>query len=165
MEDKLNVRFVNRDDYAEMADLLQMAQAAQIEERALEGDRDAEKWSRQAAESLEDSLKDERDAYFVASAESGLAGYALYVYDQTKPNEGWIYDLYVKPEYRGHALALKMMAAAQELAAHQGVKVIKAFTHVANQATQKINEQFGFVRVPELEEPDKYVSYEKVVGQ
>ncbi|GEK48904.1 N-acetyltransferase [Bisbaumannia pacifica] len=57
-----------------------------------------------------------------------------------------LYDLYVKPEYRKHGVARKLMLAAEEHAIKSGKKRLELSTAKNNHSAQKLYESLGWVK-------------------
>jgi len=57
-----------------------------------------------------------------------------------------LYDLYVKPEYRKHGIAKKLMLAAEENAKKTGKKRLELSTAKNNLSAQKLYESLGWVK-------------------
>jgi GNAT superfamily N-acetyltransferase len=163
--DEITVSLLNRGNRAETESLFDLHRVAQVEEhveiaRKAEGPAERVKM---ADDSLSNNLVNPAVAYFVAKDAAGnMIGYAE-LYCPADSDEAWLDDLFVVPPARGHNLAQKLMAAAENQAVSLGKGVLMASTHRRNLSTQAANKRFGFTELSEDE--DGLIDYRKSLSR
>ena len=105
----------------------------------------ADNWARY----IEEKMKDEVFAVFVAAAEGRLVGYAV-AFVQTYPPiwtvkaRGFIDELYVDPASRRGGVGRRLLAAAEAWLTERGMAHVELKVDVANVPTRRFWKDMGF---------------------
>ena len=109
---------------------------------------DREKWSKHIEEVFENTFKRESSEIFVAEDESrAFLGY-LFVGEgsnlMTGTSQGFIYDIFVKEEFRGKGIGTVLMEKAESRCQERGYSRIGLMVSPDNQLAIKLYTKMGF---------------------
>ncbi len=109
---------------------------------------DREKWSKHIEEVFENTFKRESSEIFVAEDESrAFLGY-LFIGEgsnlMTGTSHGFIYDIFVKEEFRGKGIGTVLMEKAESFCRERGYSRIGLMVSSDNQPAIKLYTKMGF---------------------
>lgn len=93
-------------------------------------------------EDFEDSYQSENNTYLIAEIDGKIAGYCGY---WGIADEGYIYNVAVREDYRRNQIGYKMLAELISHAKDRGITALTLEVRQSNEAARSLYERLGFV--------------------